>query len=49
MTVDYKRKFDAKKNRYAKKNGFDLLVIWEYDITNNFEKMCKKLMAYCKK
>jgi len=47
MTVKEKRKFDSKKTRFAKSNGFKIMIVWENDIKNNYEKTVKKILSYC--
>lgn len=37
-----------KKIEHAKKNGYDVLVLWEYDIKNDINLITEKLMAYVK-
>lgn len=49
MLVSDKHDFDKKKNNYALSNNYELMIIWEYDINNNWDKIKTNLLEYCNK
>jgi len=37
---------DKKKIKLAKNNGYEVMIVWEYDLKNNFEKTVNKIIQY---
>jgi G:T-mismatch repair DNA endonuclease (very short patch repair protein) len=46
MMVSDKWKYDARKNKHAKDNGYEILVIWEFDLNNEEELTAKRIIDY---
>lgn len=46
MTAKQKWELDKRKNNFARSTGHRLIVIWEYDIKNNIEKVKKKIKKF---
>lgn len=46
ITVKEKRKFDKKKINFAKKLGHEILIIWEYDLNNNYDKTKNEIIKF---
>ncbi len=46
ILVSDKRKFDKKKVNFAKKLCYEVLIIWEYDLNNNYNKTLNQIIKF---
>ena len=48
--ITYKEKWakDKKKIRFARNRGYKIIVIWEHDLKNNYDRVLQKILKYAR-